>query len=371
MRKLLCLILALAMVFSLAACGNGNSEPTNEPSSSNEPKNEKVKVIYIGGTLGDAGIADATYEGYERMLEELPVDGEFVELPTDPSAYKATLLDACDKSPDMIFTSANNGMIDEVLSAAPDFPEIKFMVLDTALGQPGLDGLDNVLGILCAQNEVSFLTGYLAMKMSETGKVGIVVGVEYPTLSDFITGYINGALHANPNAQVAVSASGDFVDQAAAKETALAQIRQGCDVIYAVGAGSSFGTLEACKEAGVWGIGCDTDLAAQFIGVDDEQADCIITSAYKDWGAVSYNWVKRVIENPDALDWGTVEVYGIANGGCKIIENEIYNKQVPDEIKAEMNNLIEDVRNGELECPSYFDMTEDEYLDLKNSVMVK
>ena len=50
MRKLLCLILALAMVFSLAACGNGNSEPTNEPSSSNEPKNEKVKVI-IGGTL--------------------------------------------------------------------------------------------------------------------------------------------------------------------------------------------------------------------------------------------------------------------------------------------------------------------------------
>ena len=168
-------------------------------------------VIYIGGTLGDAGIADATYEGYERMLEELPVDGEFVELPTDPSAYKATLLDACDKSPDMIFTSANNGMIDEVLSAAPDFPEIKFMVLDTALGQPGLDGLDNVLGILCAQNEVSFLTGYLAMKMSETGKVGIVVGVEYPTLSDFITGYINGALHANPNAQVAVSASGTLL----------------------------------------------------------------------------------------------------------------------------------------------------------------
>lgn len=371
MRKLFCLILALVMVLSLAACGTGSSVPSESPGSVNKPNNEKVKVIYIGGSLGDAGIADATYEGYERMIKELPVDGEYVELPTDPSAYKATLLDACDKAPDMIFTSANNGMVDEVFAAASDFPDIKFMVLDTALGQPGLDELDNVIGVLCAQNEVSFLTGYLAMKMSETGKIGIVVGVEYPTLSDFITGYISGALHANPDAQVAVSASGDFVDQAAAKETALAQIRQGCDVIYAVGAGSSFGTLEACKESGVWGIGCDTDLAAQFIGVDDEQADSIITSAYKDWGTVSYNWVKRVIEDPTALDWGTVEVYGIANGGCKIIENEIYNKQVPDEIKAEMGTLVEDVKSGKLECPSYFDMSEDEYLALKNSVTVK
>lgn len=370
MKRFICLIIALVMVFSLTACGAGN-EPTKTPNLSNGSNNEKAKVIYIGGSLGDAGIADATYEGYEKMINELPVNGEFIELPTDPSAYKATLLDACDKSPDMIFTSANNGMVDEVFTAAPDFPDIKFMVLDTALGQPGLDELDNVIGVLCAQNEVSFLTGYLGMKMSKTGKIGIVVGVEYPTLSDFITGYISGALYANPDAQVAVSASGDFVDQAAAKETAFAQIRQGCDVIYAVGAGSSFGTLEACKEAGVWGIGCDTDLAAQFIGVDDEQADCIITSAYKDWGNVSFNWVKRVIEDPAALDWGTVEVYGIANGGCKIIENEIYEKQVPDEIKAEMDALIEEVKNGKLECPSYFDMTEDQYLALKNSVQVK
>jgi len=371
MRKLLSLTLALVMVFSLAACGTGGGSPTEQPSPSGEPNDEKPKVIYIGGSLGDAGIADATYEGYERMINELPVDGEFIELPADPSAYKATLLDACDKNPDMIFTSANNGMIDEVIAAAPDFPDIKFMVLDTGLSQEGVDELDNMLGVLVAQNEVSFLAGYLAMRMSETGKIGIVVGVEYPTLSDFITGYISGALHANPDAQVAVSASGDFVDQAAAKETALAQIRQGCDVIYAVGAGSSFGTLEAVKDSGVWGIGCDTDLAAQFIGVDDEQADCIITSAYKDWGAVSYNWVKRVIEDPNSLEWGTVEVYGVADGGCKLIENEIYNKQVPDEIKAEVNKLVEDIKSGKQDCPSYFDMTEDQYLQLKNSVTVK
>ena len=219
MKNLISVALALIMAFSLAACG-GSAQTSGSQNTQGKQDTELTKVIYIGGTLGDAGIADSTYEGFRRIVDELPVDGQYIELPTDPSAYAATLLDACDQEPAMIFTSANNGMIDEVVSAAPNYPDIKFMVLDTALSQDGIDKLDNFVGVLCAQNEVSFLTGYLAMRMSKTGKVGIVVGVEYPTLSDFITGYISGAQYANPNAQVAVSASGDFVDQAAAKETA-------------------------------------------------------------------------------------------------------------------------------------------------------
>ena len=96
MKKLICAVLALLMVFSLAACGDKPQPQGNQDS-------EKTKVIYIGGTLGDAGIADSTYEGFQRIVKELPVDGTYVELPTDPSAYKATLLDACDQKPAMIF----------------------------------------------------------------------------------------------------------------------------------------------------------------------------------------------------------------------------------------------------------------------------
>ena len=262
-------------------------------------------------------------------------------------------------------------MIDVVIELAPQYPDKKFMVLDTPIDQEGISDMNNFYGILCAQNEVSFLTGYLAQRMSETDKVGVVVGVEYPVLCDFVTGYISGAQAANPNVQIAVSASGDWVDQGAAKETALAQIRQGCDVIYCVGAASSFGSLEACKEEGVWGIGCDTDLAAQFIGIDDEQADCIITSAYKDWGQVSYDWIKTCLEDINAVPWGTVHLTGIADGGCKIIQNEIYDKQVPEEIKDEMEQLIADISSGKVQCPTYFDMTEEEYVALKESVMVK
>lgn len=365
MKKLVSLLLALALAVGLAACNNtaGNESGT--------PGEKKTHVVYVGGTLGDAGIADAAYEGFQRALKELPIYGEFIELPADVANYRATMLEACETDASLIFTSAGSGMIDVVIELAPKYPDKKFMVLDTASDQEGISELDNFYGILCAQNEVSYLAGYLAQRMSKTGKIGVVVGVEYPVLCDFVTGYINGALAANPDAKIAVSASGDWVDQGAAKETALAQIRQGCDVVYCVGAASSFGSLEACKEAGVWGIGCDTDLAAQFIGIDDEQADCIITSAYKDWGQVSYDWIKACLDDIDSIPWGTVKLTGIAEGGCKLIDNEIYEKQVPDEIKAEINQLIQDIVDGKVKCQSYFDMTEEEYVKLKESVVIK
>lgn len=382
MKKLISLLLVLALAAALAACNNSASSTPGAASTlagsstadaAGQPSDGdgKTHVVYVGGKLGDAGIADATYEGFTRALEELPIYGEFIELPTDVASYRTTMLEACETDASLIFTSAGSGMIDVVIELAPQYPDKKFMVLDTPIDQEGISDMNNFYGILCAQNEVSFLTGYLAQRMSETDKVGVVVGVEYPVLCDFVTGYISGAQAANPNVQIAVSASGDWVDQGAAKETALAQIRQGCDVIYCVGAASSFGSLEACKEEGVWGIGCDTDLAAQFIGIDDEQADCIITSAYKDWGQVSYDWIKTCLEDINAVPWGTVHLTGIADGGCKIIQNEIYDKQVPEEIKDEMEQLIADISSGKVQCPTYFDMTEEEYVALKESVMVK
>ena len=112
-KRLLCMAMSLAMILSMAACG-GETTPSSS-SASGSTGEELTKVIYIGGTLGDAGIADATYEGYVRALNELPIEGQFVELPSDASAYEATLLDACDTDADLIFTSANNGMIDLVI----------------------------------------------------------------------------------------------------------------------------------------------------------------------------------------------------------------------------------------------------------------
>ena len=89
MKKLISVALALIMAFSLAACG-GSAQTSGSQNTQGKQDTELTKVIYIGGTLGDAGIADSTYEGFRRIVDELPVDGQYIELPTDPSAYAAT-----------------------------------------------------------------------------------------------------------------------------------------------------------------------------------------------------------------------------------------------------------------------------------------
>jgi basic membrane protein A len=366
MKKILAVFGTVLIVSALfTGCGK-KAQPEVKPKETG-----KARVSVILGKQGDAGIVDASFSGYERAVKELPIEGRYIEQGRDPSKFRALVLEAVENA-DIVIGTAGNGLIDEMIIAAKEYPDIKFMVLDTPLNQEGIVELPNFLGILCKQNEVSFLTGYLGAKMSKTGKIGIVVGVEYPVLCDFITGYIYGALAANPNIQVAVSASGSWDDQAAAKETALAQFLLGTDVVYCVGAASSFGSLEAAKEQGKWGIGCDTDLAAQFIGIDDKQADVIITSAYKDWGQATYYFIERAISSdPSKIPWGTVEQVGIADGGCKLIKNVIYKKQVPPEIQKEIDDIEAKISNGTLVCPSYFEMTSGEYDTLKKKVAIR
>ena len=71
---------------------------------------------------------------------------------------------------------AGNGLIDEIIWAANEYPNVKYLVLDTPLDKEGID-LPNYLGQMCSQSEVSYLAGYLGMRMSETGKIGVIVGV--------------------------------------------------------------------------------------------------------------------------------------------------------------------------------------------------
>lgn len=379
MKKLVSISLAIVMLICLfAGCGSKAPATAEDPvvqapvenkvevPAAAEAPEEKLDLVLLAMTLGDAGMNDAMYAGFQRACDELNVNGRYIEQGRDSAKYRALVLDACE-SADLVVASAGYGMVDEIITAAQEYPDIQFLVLDCPVDQEGIEDIPNFCGAMCKQNELSFMAGALAAGMTETDRIGMVFGMEYPTLSDFIIGYIAGAKYVNPDIKIALSASGSFSDQAAAKETALAQTQLNVDVIYAVGASSSYGTLEACKEAGVYGIGCDADMAAQFIGKDEAQADAIISSAFKDWGYLIFHWVERIV-NGGEIPWGNVEQYTPANDGCYLIENEIYNKQVPSEVKDMLADIKQKLIDGEIECPSYFTVEESVYQDMVASV---
>lgn len=385
MKKFVSLLLACMMTLSLAACGtNASDSTTAKPAADGAgttaaaaaatTAGKQLSVVYLGGKLGDNSVSDAIYAGFKKAETDFGVKTTMVELPTDTSKYTNAVAEAVDQQPDLIFGSAGSGLIDCIIAAAEENPDILFMCLDAPTDQAGIDGLDNFVGNMAKQSECSFLVGYLAAKMSETGKISGIVGVEYPVLRDFIVGYIDGAQTANPDIKVGVGVIGNFTDQAMGKEVALAQYRNGADVVYAIAGTASYGILAAAKEVNKYCIGVDVDMAAPFVGVDDAQANLILTSAIKDWGYLSYHWIERVV-NGGEIAWGDVEIYGIANGGATFTKNDIYMKLVPADIQAEMDELVKKFQSGEMKCASYFNddgssMTDDDYMALKDKYSI-
>ncbi len=380
MKKLLALVLTLAISLSLIACGGSKGGPTAgsttpSPSSSSTTKENPLRVVYLGTKLGDNSTADAINEGAKKAAEDFGMEYIYVECPIDPAKFNAAMAEAVDQDPDIIINGSGSGLVDVAVASARDNPDIKYITLDSPLDQPDIEGLKNWVGNMAKQNECSFLVGYLAAKMSKTGKIGGIVGVEYPVLCDFIVGYIDGAKAANPNIQVAVGAIGDFVDQAKAKEIALAQYLQGADIVYAIAGTASYGILDAAKSSGNWGIGVDVDMAKPFVGKDDAQANAIMTSAIKDWGYMAYYALERISKGEE-VGWGTVEVYGVANGGATFVRNDIYKKTVSEDIQKEMEDLFVKFEKGEIKAASFFDesgtsMDDATYQALKDSVKIK
>ena len=139
-------------------------------------------------------------------------------------------------------------------NVAADFPEQKYLFVDGAV-----EGLDNVTSVTYRDNEKAYLLGTIAAMTTETDKIGIVLGMDIPSLVVFSSGFMAGAYAANPDVEVEVKAVGSFSDTTTAKELALALHDDGADIVYAAAGGSGLGVFNAAEEAGFLAIGSDTN----------------------------------------------------------------------------------------------------------------
>ena len=312
MKKLALVLLTLIL---LAACGTAAPEE--------EPVETKVyKVALLVGELGDLSFNDSAARGVKQADEEFDdVEVEIIEYGTAVDKYESSLLDTADKGYDMIFTSST---LQEFVEAhAAEFPDTVFGVFDTEIDF-SKGNLDNVYGIIYKANEASFLGGYLAAKLSQTGVISFLGGMDIPVISDFLVGYIQGAQLANPNVKVAITYAGSWGDSAKGKELALTMFNnQKADVIFNVAGGTGIGGIEASVETGKWSLGVDSDQALIF---GEPTANFIPTSALKN---VDLSILRAVeLEYEGKIPYGQVENLGIAENGVGIADNDYYKKLI-------------------------------------------
>lgn len=335
MKKFFTLILALILVLAFAGCSekakNGNDVNTSDEGESKEML--KVTAV-VAGSLGDRSFYDSAAEGLERLKSDHGVITRVLECKDDASMYKTQLVNAAETSD--IVVAVGWEFYDSLPETAEAMPEVKFIYVDEAI-----DGVDNIMNIKYAQNEGSFLAGYIAAKMSKTGVIGAVGGEDNDTINDFYVGYEQGAKYADPDIKVSIVYAGTFSDPAKGKECALSLYDKKADVVFQVAGKTGEGVFEAAEEADAYAIGVDADQKY----INDE---VIICSMKKEVGDSIYDAVVAYLTDR-TFNGGETIITNMAQGYIDIgYGDEDAEQQVPDDIKEEIEDIKKLIVNGEI-----------------------
>lgn len=327
MKRILSVVLALVLLAALAV-----------PALAEAPL--KVAVVVSGG-LGDRSFYDSANDGLKQLIAEYGVEGTVIECKSDASMFTTQIINAAEDND--VVVAVGWEFWDALTEYVPELPDTRFIFIDN-----GLDGVgDNLMSITYAQNEGSFLVGYIAGKLTQTNKIGAVGGEDTDTINDFLVGYEAGAKYANPDIQVFTQYAGDYEDPAKGKENALALYGMGCDYVFQVAGKTGEGVFEAAAETGNFAIGVDSD--QKYIN-----PDVIVCSMIKQVNRSIFVAIGDLITKGE-FKGGEIWLADMATGFIDVgYGDSSMPQQVSDELKAEVEALKAQIIAGEIEVPTVF-----------------
>ncbi|MBQ1834550.1 MAG: BMP family ABC transporter substrate-binding protein [Oscillospiraceae bacterium] len=260
MKKLTALLLALVMVFALAACGSKNEPaPAADGSAAAEPAEAasdlKVGFIFLHdeNSTYDKNFMDAA----KAACEKLGVAYELrTNIPEGEQCYE-TAADLADNGCSLIFADSF-GHEDFMIQAAKEYPEVQFC---HATGTKAhTEKLDNYHNAFASIYEGRFLAGIAAgMKLNEMiengditadqAKMGYVGAFPYAEVKSGYTSFYLGAKSVCPSVTMEVTFTNSWYDQTLENEGANKLIKNGC-VLLSQHA-DSMGAPSECEKNGI------------------------------------------------------------------------------------------------------------------------
>ena len=316
MKKFVALLLALAMVFALCACGNSNSaapkqddaaessQPTDNASENQSAADlSALKVGFI--FLHDE---NSTYDlnfmnAAKEACETLGVESVFkTNIPEDQSCYEAAA-ELADAGCNIVFADSF-GHEDYIIQAAKEFPEVQFC--HSTGTKAHTEGLDNYHNAFASIYEGRYLAGVAAgLKLNEMiangefteeeAKIGYVGAFTYAEVVSGYTSFFLGARSVCPTATMEVTFTGSWYDETAEKEAANKLIANGCKLVSQHA--DSMGAPTACETAGVPNVSYNGSTISAC-------PNTFIVSSRIDW-APYYEFVINAVANGDTIpaDW--------------------------------------------------------------------
>jgi basic membrane protein A len=335
---------ATAATLALAGCAGtpaASPQPTDTAASPSAPPEEAIKVgmAYDVGGRGDQSFNDSAAAGLDKAAAEFGVEA------TDVAAVAGEAESAREERLQQLIDNGYNNIVAvgfayaaSVGKVAAANPDVKFAIVDDA---SEASTADNIMNIVFAENEGSFLVGAAAALKSESGHIGFVGGVETDLIKKFQAGYEAGAKAVKPDIKIDstyLTQPPDFSgfgDPAKGKTAADGMFQDGADIVYHAAGGSGAGVFTAAKAAGGWAIGVDSD---QALTAAEDVRDVILTSMLKRVDVGVYTFIKSVHEGsfkagPTVFDLKAEGVgYSTTGGNVDDIASQLeeYKQQIID-----------------------------------------
>jgi basic membrane protein A and related proteins len=183
------------------------------------------------------------------------------------------------------------------------YPQVRFTLIDAAFDAP------NVRSILFREDQVGFLVGVAAALATKTGRLGFIGAVPIPPVERFGCGFVQGARSQRADIQIVIRyllPEGDgFREGARARVVAQELLDSGVDILFPAAGIAGQSALLAASEAGMMGIGVDSNQNADYPGH-------LLTSAVKRVDEA----IIRTLRDAYSDRWtaGTITL-GLAEGG--------------------------------------------------------
>jgi basic membrane protein A and related proteins len=234
--------------------------------------------------------------------------------------YERVMREYCEAGQQLIVGEAF-AVEDAARAVAKDYPDRAFLIgssfkPDAAV--PNFSVFDNYI------QDASYLSGLVAGSLTKSGNIGMVGGYPIPEVNRLMNAFMAGVREVRADAKFQVAFIGSWFDPPKAKETALAQIDAGADLLYA----ERFGVSDAAKDKGILAVG----------NVIDTQAD------YPDTVAASALWhfeptldaaiAAIKAKSFKADDYGQYSL--MKAGGCSLAPLGTFDGKVSAEIKAKV-----------------------------------
>ncbi len=222
------------------------------------------------------------------------------------------------------------GAEDEAREVCAEYPNVAFLMGSSFLHDDALPNLavfDNYI------QDAAYLSGIIAGAMTK-GNIGMVGGFPIPEVNRLMNAFMAGAREMNPDIKFQISFIGSWFDPPKAKETAVAMIEGGADLLYA----ERFGVSDAAKEKGVLAIG-------NVINTQADYPDTVVASALWNFEPTFNKAVEAVLAGAfKAANYGIYST--LIEGGCELAPLGTFEGKVPQPALDLVASREAEIRGG-------------------------